>query len=204
MKKALLLAAAIILAPMSAMAANYTEGVHYTVINDGPGTAKPEITEFFSFYCPHCFNFAKTTVPKIKSGLPDGVIFKQTHVEFMGKDMGVEMSRAFAAAKLLNVDEKIEPALFSAIHEKRQHFTRPDDIKALFVANGVDAKTYDAAINSFMVNVQVSKMRKDTENAKLSGVPSLVVNGKYRIEAGSIKTNDELLDIAFYLTSLKK
>ena len=61
MKKALLMAAALLLAPMAAMAADYKEGVHYTVINDGPETAKPEITEFFSFYCPHCFNFSKAS-----------------------------------------------------------------------------------------------------------------------------------------------
>ena len=50
MKKALLVALAFIVAPMAAMAADYKEGVHYTVVNQGPATAKPEITEFFSFY----------------------------------------------------------------------------------------------------------------------------------------------------------
>ncbi|MGX9541732.1 thiol:disulfide interchange protein DsbA/DsbL [Shewanella sp. A22] len=204
MKKALLMAAALLLAPMAAMAADYKEGVHYTVINDGPETAKPEITEFFSFYCPHCFNFAKTVVPKIEANLPDGVEFNQAHVEFIGRQMGVEMSRAFAIAEQLNVKDKIEPALFSAIHDKRQQFTRPDDIRALFIANGVDAKAYDAAANSFMVNAKMSKMKRDTENAKISGVPSLVVNGKYRVETGSIKSYDELIDIAFYLTSMNK
>ena len=46
MKKALLMAAALLLAPMAAMAADYKEGVHYTVINDGPETAKPELLSF--------------------------------------------------------------------------------------------------------------------------------------------------------------
>jgi thiol:disulfide interchange protein DsbA len=204
MKKALLMAAALLLAPMAAMAADYKEGVHYTVINDGPETAKPEITEFFSFYCPHCFNFSKTVVPKIEANLPEGVTFNQSHVEFIGRDMGVEMSRAFAVAQQLNVEKKMDAALFSAIHDKRQQFTRADDIKAVFIANGVDGKAYDAAASSFMVNAQMSKMKRDTENAKISGVPTLVVNGKYRVETSSIKSYDELIDIAFYLTSMNK
>ncbi|PKG78909.1 disulfide bond formation protein DsbA [Shewanella sp. Actino-trap-3] len=204
MKKALLMAAALLLAPMVAIAADYKEGVHYTVINEGPETAKPEITEFFSFFCPHCFNFAKTVVPKIEANLPEGVSFNQAHVEFIGRQMGVEMSRAFAVAQQLNVDEKIDTALFSAIHDKRQQFTRPDDIRAVFIANGVEAKAYDAAANSFMVNAQMSKMKRDTENAKISGVPSLVVNGKYRVETSSIKSYDELIDIAFYLATMNK
>ena len=199
MKKALLMAAALLLAPMAVFAADYQEGVHYTVINDGPATAKPEITEFFSFYCPHCYNFAKTVVPKIIADKPDGVAFNQAHVDFIGKEMGVEMSRAFAVAHQLNVDDKIDNALFSAIHDKKQNFTNRDDIRALFIANGVDGKTFDAAAESFMVKAQMAKMKRDTENAKLTGVPALVVNGKYRVETGSIKSYDELLDIAFFL-----
>ena len=55
-----------------------------------------------------------------------------------------------------------------------------------------------------MVNAKMSKMKRDTENAKISGVPSLVVNGKYRVETSSIKSYDELIDIAYYLTSMNK
>lgn len=199
MKKALLMAAALLLAPLTVSAAEYKEGVHYTVINDGPATAKPEITEFFSFYCPHCYNFSKTVVPKILAEKPAGVEFNQAHVDFIGKEMGVEMSRAFAVAHQLNVDEKIDAALFAAIHDKKQHFTSRDDVRALFVANGVDGKAFDAAADSFMVKAQMAKMKRDTENAKLSGVPAIVVNGKYRVETGAIKSYDELLDIAYYL-----
>ena len=199
MKKALLMAAALLLAPLAVSAAEYKEGVHYTVINDGPATAKPEITEFFSFYCPHCYNFSKTVVPKILAEKPAGVEFNQAHVDFIGKEMGVEMSRAFAVAHQLNVDEKIDAALFAAIHDKKQHFTSRDDVRALFVANGVDGKAFDAAADLFMVKAQMAKMKRDTENAKLSGVPALVVNGKYRVETGAIKSYDELLDIAYYL-----
>ncbi|ABE53581.1 DSBA oxidoreductase [Shewanella denitrificans OS217] len=203
MKKALLMAAALLIAPLSAVAAEYKEGVHYTVINDGPATEKPEITEFFSFFCGHCYNFSKTVVPKIKTTLPEGVVFSQSHVEFIGNEMGVEMSRAFAVAHQLNVDEKMEAAIFAAIHDERKRLINRDDVRALFVANGVEGKDFDSAANSFMVNAQMSKMKRDTENAKLSGVPSLVVNGKYRVETGAVKSFDEVLAIAYHLTKLK-
>jgi thiol:disulfide interchange protein DsbA len=203
MKKALLVAFALLVAPMAAMAATFEEGVNYTVINQGPGTAKPEVTEFFSFYCPHCYNFAKAQIPAIKAGLAENVAFNQNHVDFINGNMGVEMSRAFSVAHQLKVDEKMETAIFSAIHDKKQHFTNRDDVKAIFVANGVDGKAFDAAANSFMVNAQMSKMKRDTQNAKISGVPALVVNGKYRIETASIKSMDELLELINYLTEKK-
>ncbi|QYJ75076.1 MULTISPECIES: thiol:disulfide interchange protein DsbA/DsbL [Shewanella] len=203
MKKALLMAAALLVAPLMSMAADFKEGVHYEVINEGPGSAKPEITEFFSFYCPHCYNFSKTVVPMIEAKKPEGVAFNQAHVDFIGREMGPEMSRAFAVAHQLKVEKKMEKALFAAIHDKKQHFTNRDDVRALFVANGVDGKDFDSAANSFMVNAQMSKMKRDTENAKLSGVPSLVVNGKYKVLTDSIKSYEEMLDIAFYLATKK-
>lgn len=203
MKKALLVALALLMAPMAALAADYKEGVHYTVVNKGPATAKPEIAEFFSFYCPHCYSFAKVQVPQIKANLPEGVVFKQNHVEFIGREMGTEMSRAFAIAHQLKVEDKIEQALFAAIHDKKQRFVTRDDIRQVFIANGISGKEFDAAANSFMVSAQMAQMKRATENAQLSGVPALVVNGKYRVETGAIKSYDELLDIAFYLTTLK-
>ena len=50
--KAALLALAL---PVVAIANLYQEGVHYDVISDR-ATKKPEVTEFFSFYCPACNN----------------------------------------------------------------------------------------------------------------------------------------------------
>ncbi|WP_394132422.1 thiol:disulfide interchange protein DsbA/DsbL [Shewanella maritima] len=203
MKKVLMLVAAFMFAPMAAQAAQFEEGKHYTVINNGPGSAKPEITEYFSFFCGHCFNFATTVLPKIKQTLPEGVSFNQNHVEFIGRDMGIEMSRAFAVAHQLNVEKKIEDAIFRAIHVNKQRFATRDDIRKVFIANGVAGKDFDAAANSFMVNAQMSKMKRDTENAKISGVPALVVNGKYRVETGAVKSYDELLEIAYYLAQNK-
>ncbi|BDM66006.1 thiol:disulfide interchange protein [Shewanella sp. NFH-SH190041] len=203
MKKILLMVAALLMVPALANATQFKEGVHYKVINDGPGSAKPEITEFFSFYCGHCYNFSRTVVPQIERTLPKGVTFDQEHVEFIGGPMGEEMTRAFAIAEQLGVTKKIEPALFAAIHEKRQQFTSRDDIRKLFIANGVSGKEFDQAANSFVVNSQIAKMRRDTENAGIQGVPSLVVNGKYLVLTDHIKTYQDMLDIAYYLAQKK-
>lgn len=142
-------------------------------------------------------------MPKIKANLPDGVVFKQNHVDFIGGSMGLEMTYAFAVARLLKVDDKIEHAIFSAIHEEKKIFTRRDDVRKLFIVNGIEGKVFDNAISSFIVSAQVSQMKSATSNAKISGVPALIVNGKYRVETGSVKSYDELLDIAYYLTSMK-
>lgn len=60
MKKFAVLFVMAMLLPLTACAqegtAKWKEGTHYTVL-DEEATKKPVITEFFSFWCPHCFQF---------------------------------------------------------------------------------------------------------------------------------------------------
>ncbi|MDO6685794.1 MULTISPECIES: thiol:disulfide interchange protein DsbA/DsbL [unclassified Agarivorans] len=200
MKKLLIGLMAMLALPM-AMAADFKEGTHYDVIKQ-TATAKPEVIEFFSYYCPHCFKF-EPVAESIKKSLPEGVAFKKNHVSFIGGSMGEEMVRAFAAAEMLEVEPAISHAIFDSIHNKRQNFTSRDDLRSIFVANGVDGKKFDSAANSFVVNGMVSQMEKNTINYKIRGVPALVVNGKYQVNTGSVKSIEELNELVSYLANLK-
>lgn len=51
MKKIFIFLAAMMILPL-ANAAKFEEGVHYEVIAE-QATAKPEVAEYFSYFCPH-------------------------------------------------------------------------------------------------------------------------------------------------------
>ena len=53
MKKFIALAMMALALPISAIAAQFEEGTHYEVVSDR-ASRKPEVKEFFSFYCPAC------------------------------------------------------------------------------------------------------------------------------------------------------
>ena len=55
MKKIWLALAGMILA-FSASAAQITDGKQYITL-DKPVAGEPQVLEFFSFYCPHCYQF---------------------------------------------------------------------------------------------------------------------------------------------------
>ena len=56
MKKIWLLLSLVLLLPLQACAQEkWREGTHYKVIAE-QATEKKEVLEFFSFWCPHCFN----------------------------------------------------------------------------------------------------------------------------------------------------
>ena len=61
----------VILLPFAAQAANYQEGNQYTKVSD-QASKKPEVREYFSFYCPHCLRF-EPFFANVKKNLPEGV-----------------------------------------------------------------------------------------------------------------------------------
>lgn len=56
-----------------------------------------------------------------------------------------------------------------------------DDIKAVFVANGITEKAFDDGINSFAVNGLVSKQKQAAEDFNVRGVPAFFINSQYQI-----------------------
>ena len=84
MKKILFLLGALF--SFNAFAANLEEGKQYIQVGQ-TASAQPEVIEFFSFYCPHCYAFEmEYHIPKqVAESLPKGTEFKQYHVNFLGR-----------------------------------------------------------------------------------------------------------------------
>lgn len=187
----------------SAFAIEFKEGKHYQVLQ-GKKSSKKEVTEYFSFYCPACFQ-QEPFMNKLKANLPKGAVFNKNHVDGMpGKNIEIEhaLTKALITAKLLKVDEKIIPAIFKYRHVSKADFTNEKDIKNLFVINGVDKAKFDKTFASFSVNTQAKKMQKNTAALRsqgFTGVPTLVVNGIYKPLTTSIKTESEYQELVSYL-----
>lgn len=192
MKRMFSLVLALLLAPAAwAVGGPYEKGTHYDEIA-AQSTAKPEVKEFFSFYCPHCNAFEPIMNELVKK-LPAGTEFKKYHVDFMGQasqPVQQSLTEAMILAKLKGKSEAVNAALFRHIHTDRQKFTSADDVKAVAVANGLDAASYDKDVKSFTVQAQVKRMQKeqkDLSEAKImNGVPTIIVNGRYKININKL------------------
>ena len=114
MKKWLFLAFAAAFS-LSVQAQELTENKEYVVVEGQQRSAQPEVIEFFSFYCPHCYSFeAQYHIPqKIAESLPEGTSFKQYHVDFLGPQ-SENLTRAWALALAINAEEKVKIPLFKA------------------------------------------------------------------------------------------
>ncbi|MFD2179330.1 thiol:disulfide interchange protein DsbA/DsbL [Veronia pacifica] len=197
MLKKIMMGTVLLLGALSAHAAQFKEGNHYRVL-DQPKSEAPNVTEFFSFYCPHCNNLEPAMVA-LKKQLPDNAKLYKNHVSFMGGNMGIEVSKAYATAELLKVEDKITPVLFDRIHRLRKQPKSVDELRQIFIDEGVSADKFDKTFNSFPVNAMSNRYMAAFKKTGLTGVPGLVVNGKYVVQMQSLKSIDELFELVDYL-----
>lgn len=189
-----------LLISLSLHAAQFEEGTHYKVL-DVPHSQQPKVTEFFSFYCPHCFKF-EPIIEQLKAQLPEGTELIKNHVSFMGGNMGQNMSKAYATMVALGVEDQMKPVMFDQIQIKRQ---APKDVAALrqlFTDEGIDGEKFDATFNSFAIDSMVRRFDQEFNQSGLTGVPSVVVNDKYVVQAQGVKSLEEYFALVNYLITL--
>ncbi|MCI1680429.1 MAG: thiol:disulfide interchange protein DsbA [Ewingella americana] len=186
MKKIFLALIGMVMA-FSASAAQFSNGTQYVTL-DKPAAGEPQVLEFFSFYCPHCYQFEQVwhVSDNIRKNLPQGVKYAKYHAEFLGP-LGKQLTQAWAVAIALGVEDKVSPLMFEAV-QKQQTVQNVDDIRKVFIQAGVKGEDYDAALNSFVVKSLVVQQEKAAEDLKLQGVPSVFVNGKYMVKNDGLDT----------------
>ena len=196
------IAAAAALTGVSAQAAELKDGEQYITLNQ-ERAAQPEVIEFFSFYCPHCYSFEiQYKIPaKVKEGLPQGTTFKQYHVDFLGPQ-GENLTRAWALAMALGAEDKVKAALFDAA--QTNSLKSMDDIRQKFIDNGVTAEQFDGGINSFAVNALVKKQQNLVAQFQVQGVPDFYVNNKFRVNPEGLSRDDFVGDYVKTVIQLLK
>lgn len=207
MKKILLLLGLTLLLPLQACSQEkWREGTHYNVIAEQT-TEKKEVLEFFSFWCPHCFNF-EPIVKTIKTKLADDVEFIKVHVNFMGftsPDIQDEATKAMMVARELKRGEELNNAIFRYIHVSRSSIAGIKDLKNIFVVNGVESEEFDKMMSSFSVNSRLKMNNKSIETYRkyVSSVPNFIVNGKYQATITRDMNNEEIVDLIVFLSNKK-
>ena len=178
-----------VLLVFGAYAQDFEEGVHYEVIAD-EATSKPEIVEFFSFYCVHCYRF-EPIAESIKQEHPKQ--FKKSHVSFISPrgDVGETMTKAFVAAQKLDVEDKVSAAIFDYNFVKENMLTSKQDIRNAFVVNDVAGEEFDKAMASFSVRAAASKMDRRASELGIDATPTFIVNGKYKMLPQGFRDSDD-------------
>ncbi len=183
---------------------SFVEGKDFTVLARPVPTADPsriEVVEIFWYGCPHCFDF-DPLVKQWASTQADDVFFQQ--LPSTGGAAAKVQARAFYAAQALSRLDILHRALFEAIIRDRKPMSDEPAVKALFVANGIDPALFDKAFGSPGVGAKVETAYQRAIAYQARYVPALVINGKYRVDAGEAGSFTRMLQIADYLIARER
>ncbi len=200
------IAAAVIALPLAAlpMAASALEaGKDYLTLSPAQPTesaGKIEVTEFFAYTCPHCFHFEPELNAWAKK-LPKNVVLKRQPVIF--SDSWEPMARAYFALKALGAVDRLHDDVFEAIHVQDQKLMDPDTFFDWGAKHGLDRAKLKAAYSSFAVNADITRAKALASAYKISGVPTLAINGKYLTSASMTGSHEKALAVADELIKME-
>ena len=137
-----------------------------------------EVVDVFWFGCPHCFTFLPH-MEALEVEAPDYLRIRRMPAVF--RDSWIPHARAYYAAHLLGVEDRMHRAIFEAIHLQGRPLSSREALVALFEEHGVDAEEFGGVYDSFAVESLVRKSVAMQRNYRVSATPTVVVNGKYRI-----------------------
>ncbi|MAD44578.1 MAG: hypothetical protein CMI02_17020 [Oceanospirillaceae bacterium] len=194
------IAAALLMVAATVQAAEYEAGKEYTVLAE-PVTVmadgKIHVEEAFWYGCPHCFHLESILTPW-KKQLPEDVAFKGVPAMF-GRAWVVH-AQLFHVADVLGVEEKVHSDIFKAIHVDRERLLDRDDQRDFLVEKaGISAEDFDKAYESFAVKSRMKQGDQRIRAFKISGVPALIIQGKYVVDATSAGSQANMLKVADFL-----
>ena len=186
---------------ISAARAEIVEGTDYAVLTQPRPTdsdGKIEVLEFFWYGCPHCNELH----PRIKTWLkqkPKDVNFR--YVPAIFRSNWIPGAKTFYALEALGETDRLHDKVYEAIHRDKIDLTKDEVLFDWMAKQGIDRKKFVDVYNSFAVQNQASRSTHMSKDYGLTGVPAVVVDGRYLTSGrmgstpeDTIRTMDELIE----------
>jgi protein dithiol oxidoreductase (disulfide-forming) len=189
------------LLPIAAMAMPlaYVEGVHYKPTAKRLATSDKnavEVVEMFSYSCPHCFRF-EPQLMEWKKTLPDGVKFVQVPAIF--RDSWLQLAKVYYTAEKMGELEKLQPLIFNAIHVDKRRLQTEDQLLDFVAEQGIEREMFAQEMKSMSVTRKVKEALLISQTSGITGVPSMIVNGKYIVDGPMAGSMEDVLKVVDFL-----
>lgn len=156
---------------------------------------KVEVTEFFWYGCPHCFDLEPLMNQWVKT-LPKDVEFRRQPTIFNNASW-VPGAKIYYTLDILGELNRLHGKVFDALHIDRVDLDKEAVLFDWMAKQGVDRKKFADTYNSFAVQAKVKRAEQLSRQSKISGVPAVIVDGKFMTAAsltGSFESMFSTLD----------
>jgi thiol:disulfide interchange protein DsbA len=183
-----------------------TEGKYTTLKSPLPSaelaSQKPYLVEFFWFGCPHCYSLE----PLTKAFKEDNPDFQFIMIPAAPNSRWEIEARLFYAMEALGIKDALLDRVFKLYADKRNEKRYPtlDEVVSLMDQQGITKEVLVTSMNSDEVSIQIERSKKLFDQAELTGVPSLIINGKYQLEFSKLSSENFAADFMQTILSLGK
>ncbi|MBV2134246.1 thiol:disulfide interchange protein DsbA/DsbL [Pseudomonas sp. MAP12] len=188
----------------TAHAEDIQAGKQYVELTSVVPVAKPgkiEVVELFWYGCPHCYQLEPTIQPWAAQ-LPADVNFVRIPAMFGG--VWNVHGQMFLTLEAMGVEAKVHDAIFTAIHREGKKLATPEEMAEFLAGQGIDKDKFLSTFNSFAIKGQMEKAKKLAMAYQITGVPVLVVNGKYRFDLGTAGGPGGAIQVADHLIAKER
>lgn len=187
-----------------ASAADWKEGTHYKKLDTPVRTdsgSRIEVAEVFWYGCPHCYNF-KPLAESWEAKAPDDVEYVRIPAA-LGRSWEPH-ARAFYALEAMNALDKVHDALFDALAGQRRPLNDGESLADFVADHGVDRDEFLNNYKSFGVNARLQQAQSKIRGARITGTPTMLVNGKYTVSASMAGSLEASLEVVDYLVEKER
>ena len=163
----------------------------------GSDEAKVKIKIFSSLTCPHCANFHKNIVPKIKKEYIENGLVQLIFIDFPLDHA------ALNASKLLNcLDSDKQNDFLDKVYEKQNKWTEASNIvginenlKKLFKELGINISNFDKCLNNEEIENKILNARIDAQKKySINATPTIIINEEKFDKELSYKNIKKVID----------
>ena len=160
-----------------------------------------EVLEIFWYGCPHCYALE----PYLKKWLKN----KPEFVEFVQLPAVLNRSWAFDARVFytfvaLGLMDQLHEAYFDAIHQDRRRMKNVEQVGSWAQEQGIDPQLILDTFNSFGVDSMLANATQMSGRYEADGVPTIIIDGKYRTTVSLAGGHNEIIDLINYLAQRAK
>lgn len=188
--------------PAAPTSGRFKEGTHYRTLPVAQPTGAPpgkvEVAEVFWYGCPHCYTL-EPHVQAWRAEMPANAEFVRIPAS-LNRNWQLH-ARAYYTAEALGVLEDVHEELFREIHTKGNRLMTEDALIEFFGRHGVSAEQFKETFNSFAVQTKLRQSDSLVRRYRITGVPAIVVNGKYVTGADLAGGERQVFEVVDYLVA---
>jgi thiol:disulfide interchange protein DsbA len=181
------------------------QGVNYKLLtpaqptNVAPG--KVEVVEVFWYACGHCYLLEPKLEAWNRSGKPANA--ELVRLPATWNSALKTHARVFYTMELLG-KQNLNAEIWREINLKGNRLDTPAAIETFFTSRGVSKADFQKAFASFAVDSKIMKAEDLNRRYKITGTPTVIVNGKYVTDVGMAGSEDRLFEVINALVAKEK